>query len=64
MKHIPSTDGDEAEVISAAVEIAQERSKLLSQIRGALQSGDEQGALILMRKYTGVTNAKENHRVN
>lgn len=51
--------------LRTAVEIASQRGKLLSQIKSALDSGDDQAALALMREYVGITaDEKSSNRTN
>ena len=57
-----NTEG--TDLITAAVAISQERSKLLGQIRGLLETGDNQKALQLMREYCGLTNGKKSTGIN
>jgi hypothetical protein len=56
--------GDAGELIAKAVEIASRRRQTLSQLRSALESGDERRALELARKYCGLTNDEKSDRVN
>jgi hypothetical protein len=54
----------QTELISAAVEIAQERSRLLARIRALLENGAEQEALRLMREYCGLTDEQKRTGTN
>ena len=53
----------QADLISVAVGIAKERTKLLGRIRDLLESGKDLEAIELMKTYCGVKHEKGN-RVN
>jgi hypothetical protein len=46
-----------SDIVQVAIEIAQERSKLLGRVRAALEVGDNRSALKLMREYVGLSDA-------
>jgi hypothetical protein len=51
-------------LISAALEIAAERDRMLGQIRKHLESGDNVQALSLMREYCGIGDEEKSSRIN
>jgi hypothetical protein len=52
------------DLISAALEIAAERDRMLGQIRKHLESGDNVQALSLMREYCGIGDEEKSSRIN
>ena len=59
----PKDSGTQS-LISSAVEIAQQRNRLLGRIRSLLESGNEREAVTLMREYCGITHEEKSPRVN
>jgi hypothetical protein len=54
----------QSELINAALEIMEERDAMLSRIRDLLESGKDQEAITLMKRYCGITNDKKSDRAN
>jgi hypothetical protein len=50
-------------VVDAIREVGRQRKELLDQLRGALQSGNSEKALVLARQVCGL-NDEKSHRVN
>jgi hypothetical protein len=50
-------------VIDAVLEVGRQRKAVLTQLRAALQSGNDSGALELARQLCGMGN-EESHRTN
>jgi hypothetical protein len=59
----PSTALNMSGVIDAVLEVGRQRKALLAQLRAALQSGNDSGALELARQLCGIQH-EESHRTN
>jgi hypothetical protein len=61
--NIESNSSNMAGVVDAIREVGKQRKELLDQLRGALQSGNSEKALVLARQVCGLSDEKS-HRVN
>lgn len=52
------------ELINAALEIMEKRDAMLSRIRDLLESGKNDEAIPLMKRYCGMSDDKKSHRTN
>lgn len=60
MKAAPAAAKDTyRQLIERALPEAQARAQLLREVRGALVDGDEKTAIVLMRKYCGLSPVSE-----
>jgi hypothetical protein len=55
---------NELGIVSTAITIAKERSRLLNRIRTLLEKGDDGEAVKLMRQYCGINDEQKSNRVN
>jgi hypothetical protein len=56
----PSLSG----VVDAILKVGRQRAALLTEIKGALERGDNDRVLVLCRQLCGVTNGEEGTRTN
>ena len=51
-------------IVDAILEVGRQRNALLTQLRAALQSDQDNEALAIARQLCGISNHEESHRVN